>query len=214
MKHIRLFLLVGLAVVVAVSISGCVQQDVTNLLPFATASPVEQQAPMEVTLDGTQSESSDGEIVSYSWVLGGSVTKEGPIVSYTFSQGVHTVELTVIDDQGNIRSTYLTVHALPNATFTADTYLHGELVTKHALEAEGTFGAGEQVIFEALDSGDDPNVTYSWDFGDGTVKEAGSTITHSFEDGDTYTITLTVTDSYGATDSCKETLTIIAGSCR
>jgi len=43
--------------------------------------------------------------------------------------------------------------------------------------------------------------TYSWDFGDGSAKGSGSTISHTFSAAGTYTVTLSVADNVGATGS-------------
>jgi hypothetical protein len=52
-----------------------------------------------VTLDGSASFDPDGSILSYEWrEEGGTPLATGEIVSITLGVGVHTIELTVTDD--------------------------------------------------------------------------------------------------------------------
>ncbi|MEM6399177.1 MAG: PKD domain-containing protein [Cyanobacteria bacterium P01_D01_bin.116] len=57
----------------------------------------------------------------------------------------------------------------------------------------------------ATDPGND-NLTYTWDFGDGTVESGNLNPTHTYKKNGSYTVMLTVTDNYGATTT--ETLTL------
>ena len=61
----------------------------------------------------------------------------------------------------------------------------------------------------STDSGD--SITdYTWDFGDGTIKDAGpsATTTHTFASRGTYNVTLIVTNSNGQSDSTSQTITV------
>ncbi len=99
--------------------------------------------------------------------------------------GVYTVTVTVTDDEGASDSTSMTVTIL-NVDPTIDTLV------------AGSGAEGDTLTYDALglDPGDD-TLTYSWDFGDGSPAEGGTSPTHVYEDDGVYTVTLTVTDEDG-----------------
>jgi len=104
--------------------------------------------------------------------------------------GIYTVTLTVIDDDGATDSSTSTKNVLnrsPLASFT---------------ENATTVRRGEVIQFDASQSDDLDGtiVEYLWDFGDETTA-TGVMPTHAYsEDGD-YRVTLTVTDDDGASSS-------------
>jgi PKD repeat protein len=75
-----------------------------------------------------------------------------------------------------------------------------------------TAAAGETVTFSAAGSFDDldapENLTYEWDFGDGSTA-TGADATHAFAAKGTYDATLTVTDSGGLSDTDTVTVTVL-----
>ncbi len=70
---------------------------------------------------------------------------------------------------------------------------------------------GESVDFDGSASFDPEHaiVSYSWDFGDGTVAD-GITVSHVYTAVGTYTVTLTVTDNGGLQDTDQATVTVQA----
>jgi M6 family metalloprotease-like protein len=71
--------------------------------------------------------------------------------------------------------------------------------------------AGEDIAFSAAGSTDKETpdaLDYSWDFGDGSGKQAGKEVTHSYAANGTYTATVTVTDPQGGTDTATVEVTI------
>ena len=72
---------------------------------------------------------------------------------------------------------------------------------------------GEEVLFDGSASYDPDGeiVSYRWDFGDGTTG-SGITVTHTYNDSGSYTVTLEVKDNRGATDSTSRTVTVSEGA--
>lgn len=67
---------------------------------------------------------------------------------------------------------------------------------------------GAEIAFSALARGiDGEELSYVWDFGDGT-RDTGDTLTHVFDRAGDYTITLTITNEFTETYSDTITITI------
>jgi len=69
-----------------------------------------------------------------------------------------------------------------------------------------TFNVGETIHFDGSESYDPDGqiISYTWDFGDGTVKEFGTNgviVDHVYTDAGSYTVTLTVIDNNQATNT-------------
>ena len=75
---------------------------ISNLPPMAwwSASPEPLIPGAMMSLDGTASIDSDGEVVTWFWTVNG-VSLSGPVIDVLLPGGVHTVALTVIDDMGD-----------------------------------------------------------------------------------------------------------------
>jgi M6 family metalloprotease-like protein len=75
-----------------------------------------------------------------------------------------------------------------------------------------TAAVGEEITFDGSGSSDDrqaPNeLTYAWDFDDGTPDGVGQVVHHAFAAAGSYDVTLTVTDANGASDTDTVTVTI------
>ncbi|MCF7891059.1 PKD domain-containing protein [Candidatus Bipolaricaulota bacterium] len=75
-----------------------------------TSSPTSGEAPLEISFDASGSSDPDGTIDSYSWDFDDGSTGSGKTTSYTFdNSGNYTVELTVVDNDGNSDSTHTTI---------------------------------------------------------------------------------------------------------
>lgn len=77
----------------------------------ADATPTSGEAPLEVTFDASGSSDPDGDIVEYLWRFGdGSPPASGATVTHTFQTAdEYTVELVVVDAQGNRDTDTVTV---------------------------------------------------------------------------------------------------------
>ncbi len=124
------------------------------------------------------------DTVTGSWNFGdGSPTSTGLSATHTYQDdGVFTIEFTATDDQG----------AASSSTLTVSVSNEGPVIT--SLQAPNG-NEGEVLSFSgsATDAGND-TLTYSWDFGDGSPAATGSSVTHTYSDDGTFSVTLTVRD--------------------
>ncbi len=84
-----------------------------------------------VTLDGSGSTDSDGTISSYVWKEGGTEIATGATPSVSLTIGVHTIELTITDDDGatDADTVVVTVNAAPAAEGSTNEQLFTNTVT-------------------------------------------------------------------------------------
>ena len=66
----------------------------------------------------------------------------------------------------------------------------------------------DDVTFDGSESGGDVS-SYTWEFEDQYSEEYGETVTHSFDSGGTYSVTLTVEDTDGNTDSATRDVRVV-----
>ncbi|RAJ11492.1 malectin domain-containing carbohydrate-binding protein, partial [Arenibacter echinorum] len=174
-----------------------------NIAPtaVATASPLTGTAPLEVSFDGSGS-SDDKGIDSYLWNFDNDqATSSTETATYTFdTAGVYSVTLTVTDAEGESDTETIEINVTepintdPIAVASADV-LNGI--------------APMEVNFDGSGSSDtEGNLSYLWDFGDGTPISNVVSPTHTFATNGVYTVTLTVTDEGQLTDSATLTITV------
>mgnify|MGYP001059971866 CR=1 FL=1 len=156
-----------------------------------------------VTFNASESYDPDGTIISYQWCFGDetpNASRPEATISHTYSAlGDYTVTLTVTDNAGlkGTTSQAISINDYPMAkfTFSPTRPLVNETVTFNATESSPNGGT---------------IVSYFWNFGDEqTANTTTPIITHAYSAVGNYTVTLTTTDSYGLTDNCTESITII-----
>jgi large repetitive protein len=136
--------------------------------------------------DGASSYDPNNEKVTFFWDFGDSTTSTEPVVTHVFENGgQYKVTLTVKDSSGlqcDSASTtqVVKVNIPPVPAFTAP---------EKACVNQG-------IVFDAGPTTDDTpeNLTYIWDFADGTAGE-GRQVHKKFTKGGTYSVSLTVNDN-------------------
>jgi PKD repeat protein len=174
---------------------------VGNRPPVAVFTESDEAVYTDVTIsfNASESEDSDGSIVSYHWDFGDGANGTGAVVEHAYADdGTFTVTLTVEDDDGATDST------------TADKTVLNRPPVANFTESAETAYVGEPISFNASDSYDPDGsiASYFWDFGDGS-NATGATVDHVYETNGTFTVTLNVTDDDGASNSSASIKTIL-----
>lgn len=152
-----------------------------------------------ILLNGTNSTDSDGHIVSYKWADGSEIYNTAQAFEKVFPIGVHTIALTVTDNDGATGTDSVTIEVL-------------KLDKAPPIADAGTdivVGVGESVLLNASGSSDrDGNiVSYLW------LEDDILSNSVSFEkifDVGKHTITLTVTDNDNLEGSDNVIVTVLA----
>ena len=182
-----------------------------NINPTADAGPdqtvidTDDGGDEAVTLDGAASTDSDGTIATYSWVEGVTEIATGVNPTVTLSVGVHTIVLTVTDDEGATATdeVVITVNAPANINPTADAGPDQTVI-------DTDDGGDEAITLDGSASTDSDGTiaTYSWVEGV-TEIATGVNPTVTLSVG-VHTIVLTVTDDEGATATDEVVITVNA----
>jgi len=143
-----------------------------------------------ITFDGHASYTEAGENLTYTWDFGDGSKATGPKVSHRYGKGgKYYASLTVDDNMGTeySRSTdvvIVNVNSAPTAK----------------LNSDETACTGKAVTFDASASHDPDNdpLKFLWDFGDGTIRDAKSVATHTYQKGGVYTVKVLVDDQQGS----------------
>ena len=154
----------------------------------------------EVAFNASESAGINSTIVSYIWDFGDNATFIGnnSIAVHRYSSnGVYSVNLTVVDNYGVFNSTFVQIQVgvppVPLFSYSPESPIVNDTVTFAAVET--------------------PSITaYKWDFGEGlgVVETNSSTITHIYYAEENYTVTLTVYDLDGLYSSYNDTIFVFS----
>ncbi|MDX1905652.1 MAG: PKD domain-containing protein [Bacteroidia bacterium] len=179
-KLLRFMLLLG-----GLGVSGELRAQVNANF---TASQTSGCSPLTVTF----TDLSTGPVNAWAWDFGNGNTSnfDDVIATYT-APGTYTVSLTVQDTVGGVSSTrtqvgFITVFEDPSADFSAP-------LTAGCAPLTVNFA-------DVTVPGDAPVVSWSWDFGDGSLG-TGASPAHTYMSGGSYTVTLVTVDANGCTDT-------------
>ncbi len=159
-----------------------------NKSPIAAAGQDQRVcAGTPVAFDGSASSGETGSL-NYQWDFGDGGSATGQTATHTYEKGGnYQTVLTVNDGKGSACS-----EAIDGFQVHVNS---GPQVT---LEDVSASCVGDKVSFVA--SGSDPDgdsLKHFWDFGDGTTAEGGSKMSHQYENGGTYKVTIRVDDGSG-----------------
>ncbi|MES9991383.1 MAG: PKD domain-containing protein [Candidatus Thiodiazotropha sp.] len=185
-------------------INGTYDPAVTNQPPVADiGGPYNGTENIPLTFDASGSSDADGTITQYLWDLGDGNSRNGAVVTHTYTDsGAYDVTLTVTDDDGD--STTATTSAIIGS---------GNQPPVANANGPYTGDVGETIQFSGNGSADADGsiVSYDWTFGDGT-SGVGLSPTHTYTSPGTYNVTLTVTDNNNAVDSDDTSVSIEPGN--
>ena len=177
-----------------VSVSEQLEIEVTNVPPSieATIDPTDPEEGEEVTIEVTASDVS-GSSITYEYEYGDGTaprTTGQSTVQHTWvDSGTFTLTVSATDNKGGVGTDEVEVVVTNLPPTLTDVF------------APGGF-EGVPMTFRATgtDPGDD-ELTFTWDFGDGSDPVTGAEVQHTYADSDTYEVTVTVDDGDGGEDS-------------
>ena len=147
-----------------------------------------------VTVDASDSYDLDGAVAVYEidWGTGDVETFSVPTASHRYViPGQYNVKLRVKDTNGDWSNNVDTLRVYVSA---------GDLYPLARFTGPSTIVLGNSATFDGSGSWDDGTIiNYTWDLGDGTTAY-GPTVTHTYQDGGFYTVSLTVKDNKSVDD--------------
>jgi PKD repeat protein len=152
-----------------------------------------------IEFDGSHSYDPDGSIVNYTWDMGNGAKRYNSTFQFFYmDDGVYTVRLTVVDDEGASNTSTLKATILnqgPRAAHTAVTITTFQKYWFNTSESMDVDGYIASVVWVFQDYG-------------GGYTTVNTNISYSWNDNGTYKVTETVTDDDGATDVCVFNVTV------
>jgi len=164
-------------------------------------------APLTVNFDAGLSFDPEGGALDYEWDFrDGSPLVEGVVTTaHTFTAvGSYNVTLTVFDDSG--QSDSATIVIVVTGGDSTDNRAPVARIVASSLQGPAPF----TVTFDATSSSDPEggNLSYAWDFGDGSEQMLGAIVAHTYTQPRDYTVVLSVSDSFGALGATTITISV------
>lgn len=157
--------------------------------------PIASPQCNQFTFDASSSYDPDNENITFLWDFGDGATSKKPVISHTYGKsGIYNVKLSITDNSGLNCSTAFTTQSVAI-----------NLPPKAVLTMEDNVCSNQKVTFDASASYDDSqnNLSYKWDFGDGTSIDQGSDKeTTTYNKGGNYRVSLSVNDN-SDTNNCS-----------
>ena len=182
----------GASAMAATAVIGGPAVRARNVPPVAQATAAEKaMAGAPVKFDGSLSFDPDGDPLTLTWTFDDGQSVAGREVTHVFSGGgIHIARLMASDDQGAVATVVLSIKV--GAT-------EGNQVPIPAIGGPYAGMVNSAVAFDAGGSRDPDGdeLTFSWDFGDGTPGADGSAAQHAFIKAGTYVVTAIVRDDNG-----------------
>jgi PKD repeat protein len=140
-------------------------------------------------------------IESYVWRFGDDRGGEGAAVTHVYEEtGLYMVSLTVTDNEGLTTTETREITVVNEAPVGVDI----QLSQSTGLLVDETI---ELVALATDPEGQDQELRYHWDLGDGTEME-GQRVSHRYSDAGVYDVTLSVTDRLGGQTVYTTTVTV------
>ena len=170
---------------------------VVNILsgaPSAVITSVNSVSKNElITFDASLSVDPNGQPLIYQWDFGDGTFASGINVSHEYpASGSYVVSLSVLDGSNPPTITTKVISVLNQAP-------------TPIITSVDTVDKNVSMSFDAslsTDSNGDP-LTYSWDFGDGSLAATSANVNHTYTKGGSYTVTLSVNDGETSSSTSK-----------
>ena len=185
------------------------QARAANQAPVITAisGPASPFTGTVLTFTATATDA-ENDPITFNWTFGDGqgATSNGNTITHTYtSPNTFQVTCTVKDPFSTGNSTSIAVSVSPPG--------HVPPVIASVTASLSLAKTSDAIVFTAAasDADNDP-LTFKWSFGDGspTLNTPSATVTHSFPQGGTFTVTCTVGDTFATGNSATVSITILA----
>lgn len=153
----------------------------------------------KISLSALSSRDPDDSNLKFHWEISNGMTFSGATANFSFDKsGDYVVKLTVDDGQG-----------VANSVQSVEHKIHINAPVIPIITGPDRSNLSRQVFSASKTAGvDSAGVSYVWDFGDGSTG-AGENVTHVFQKGGNFTITLTVNDGKKQSNSVQKSTHVL-----